>query len=56
MAVLDGCETTRRIRRDDARPVHIIALTAHAMDELGRTLEIFISRVITAITSDILPG
>jgi CheY-like chemotaxis protein/HPt (histidine-containing phosphotransfer) domain-containing protein len=31
MPDLDGYDTTRRIRREQTRPVHIIAMTAHAM-------------------------
>ena len=32
MPELDGYETTRRIRQTDTRPIHIIAMTAHAME------------------------
>ncbi|MDB6153501.1 MAG: hypothetical protein JWL90_1954 [Chthoniobacteraceae bacterium] len=32
MPELDGYETTRRIREEAQRPVHIIAMTAHAME------------------------
>ena len=32
MPELDGYETTRRIRLTDARPIHIIAITANAME------------------------
>jgi CheY-like chemotaxis protein len=31
MPELDGYETTEQIRRDHSRPIHIIAMTAHAM-------------------------